>query len=285
MEQTDCRRFQWCTWKKNHNRTDDPLGADADKLTKRNHVQHMWDEGVVTKKATCKNTGEKTYTCTVCKETKTETIAKTNDHKYTWKTTAKATVFAPAKQQGKCSVCGKTVTKNYGKKLTATIRLNATSIRLQQRRSTNKIKVTMANGDSVKSWTSNNRRIATVNNKGVITAGRQNGTAKITVTLKSGKKASLNVKVQSTKVITTSISGLRSRGNSEARTETDPETSNQSDHFPGRNYLCLFQQECSSCKPQRCHYSTGKRSHKDYSKIRKEILYNQSNRKIIDVVM
>ena len=137
----------------------------------------------------------------------------------------------------------------------------------------------MANGDSVKSWTSNNRRIATVNNKGVITAGRQNGTAKITVTLKSGKKASLNVKVQSTKVITTSISGLRSRETLKRG------TSNQSDHFPGRNYLCLFQQECSSCKPQRCHYSTGKRSHKDYSKIRKEILYNQSNRKIIDVVM
>lgn len=202
---------QWCTWKQNHNRTDDPLGADADKLTKRNHVQHMWDGGVVTKKATCKNTGEKTYTCTVCGAIKTETIAKTNDHKYTWKTTAKATVFAPAKQQGKCSVCGKTVTRNYGKKLTATIRLNATSIRLQQRRSTNKIKVTMANGDSVKSWTSSNRRIATVNNKGVITAGRQNGTAKITVTLKSGKKASLNVKVQSTRVVTTSISGLRSR--------------------------------------------------------------------------
>lgn len=204
-------KVQWCAWKKNHNRTDDPLGADADKLTKRNHVQHMWDEGIVTKKATCKNTGEKTYTCTVCKETKTETIAKTNDHKYTWKTTAKATVFAPAKQQGKCSVCGKTVTRNYGKKLTATIRLNATSIRLQQRRSTNKIKVTMANGDSVKSWTSSNRRIAAVNNKGVITAGRQNGTARITVTLKSGKRASLNVKVQSTKVVTTSISGLRSR--------------------------------------------------------------------------
>ena len=246
---TGLPKVQWCTWKKNHNRTDDPLGADADKLTKRNHVQHMWDEGVVkteptckeagvktytctvcqetkteeipktndhkydsgkvTKKATCKNTGEKTYTCTVCGATKTETIAKTNDHKYTWKTTAKATVFAPAKQQGKCSVCGKTVTRNYGKKLTATIRLNATSIRLQQRRSTNKIKVTMANGDSVKSWTSSNRRIATVNNKGVITAGRQNGTARITVTLKSGKKASLNVKVQSTKVITTSISGLK----------------------------------------------------------------------------
>lgn len=172
--------------------------------------EHTFDEGKVTKKATCKDAGEKTYTCTVCKTTKTESIAKTNDHKYTWKTIAKATVFAPAKQQGTCSVCGKKVTRNYGKKLTATVKLNATGIRLQYKHSTNKIKVKMANGDSVKSWTSSNKRIVTVNNKGVITAGTISGTAKVTVTLKSGKKASLVVKVQPTKVITTKIFGLRS---------------------------------------------------------------------------
>ena len=172
--------------------------------------EHSWDEGKVTKKATCTEDGEKTYTCTVCKTTKTESIAKTNDHKYTWKTIAKATVFAPAKQQGTCSVCGKKVTRNYGKKLTATVKLNATGIRLQYKHSTNKIKVKMANGDSVKSWTSSNKRIVTVNNKGVITAGTISGTAKVTVTLKSGKKASLVVKVQPTKVITTKIFGLRS---------------------------------------------------------------------------
>lgn len=172
--------------------------------------EHTFDEGKVTKKATCKEAGEKTYTCTVCKTTKTESIAKTNDHKYTWKTIAKATVFAPAKQQGTCSVCGKKVTRNYGKKLAATVKLNATGIRLQYKHSTNKIKVKMANGDSVKSWTSSNKRIVTVNNKGVITAGTISGTAKVTVTLKSGKKASLVVKVQPTKVITTKIFGLRS---------------------------------------------------------------------------
>ena len=172
--------------------------------------EHTFDEGKVTKKPTCAEAGEKTYTCTVCKTTKTESIAKTNDHKYTWKTIAKATVFAPAKQQGTCSVCGKKVTRNYGKKLTATVKLNATGIRLQYKHSTNKIKVTMANGDSVKSWTSSNKRIVTVNNKGVITAGTTSGTAKVTVTLKSGKKASLVVKVQPTKVITTKIFGLRS---------------------------------------------------------------------------
>ena len=48
-------------------------------------------------------------------------------------------------------------TRNYGKKLAATVKLNATGIRLQYKHSTNKIKVTMANGDSVKSWTSSNK--------------------------------------------------------------------------------------------------------------------------------
>ena len=37
---------------------------------------HKWDAGEVTKKATEKATGVKTYTCTVCKATKTETIPK-----------------------------------------------------------------------------------------------------------------------------------------------------------------------------------------------------------------
>lgn len=39
---------------------------------------HTWDAGTVTVKATCSKEGTKTYTCTKCKETKTESIAKTN---------------------------------------------------------------------------------------------------------------------------------------------------------------------------------------------------------------
>ena len=35
---------------------------------------HTWNEGVVTKEPTCTEAGVKTYTCTVCKETKTEAI-------------------------------------------------------------------------------------------------------------------------------------------------------------------------------------------------------------------
>ena len=36
---------------------------------------HSWDKGVVTKKPTSKDTGIKTYTCTICGATKTETLA------------------------------------------------------------------------------------------------------------------------------------------------------------------------------------------------------------------
>ena len=71
----------------------------------------------------------------------------------------------------------------------------------------------MANGDSVKSWKSSNKKIVTVDKNGVIKAGKKNGTAKITVTLKSGKKATLDVKVQTPKVKTTKIKGLESKVN------------------------------------------------------------------------
>ena len=179
----------------------------TDNTKKGGYAAHTFDAGKVTRTATCKTAGEKTYTCTVCGYQKK--VKYTADHNYVWKTISKATVFEPEKQQGRCSMCGTVVNKDNGKKLTATIKLNATSIKLQKKQTTKKIKVTMANGDSVKSWTSSNKKIATVDKKGVIKAGKKTGTARITVTLKSGKKANLKVKVQTSKVKTTKISGLK----------------------------------------------------------------------------
>lgn len=49
-----------------------------------NKAAHTWNEGVVTKGATCTEPGEKTFTCDVCKATKTEPIA-VIAHKYEWK--------------------------------------------------------------------------------------------------------------------------------------------------------------------------------------------------------
>ena len=186
----------------------------TDKKEMDGYAAHTFDKGTVTKKATYKATGVKTYTCTVCGYKKTATIAKLKctKHTYVWKTTTKATVFAPAKQTQVCSKCGyKGKTRNYGKKLTPTLKLNTTKFTLKVKQSTSKVRVTgLANGDSVKSWTSSNKSVAAVNSKGVITAGSKAGTAKITVTLKSGKKGYITVTVQKATVKTVKITGVKS---------------------------------------------------------------------------
>ena len=71
------------------------------------HTEHKWDEGVVTKEATCTEAGEKTYTCTVCNETKTEKIEATG-HKYSteWTIDKEATCTEPGSKSHHCTVCG-----------------------------------------------------------------------------------------------------------------------------------------------------------------------------------
>ena len=72
-------------------------------------VNHTWNSGSVTKAATCKEEGVKTYTCTACKATKTETIAKTNNHTWgNWNTTKQPTCTTPGTATKTCSTCGKT---------------------------------------------------------------------------------------------------------------------------------------------------------------------------------
>lgn len=175
--------------------------------------QHSYDAGTITKQATYTAAGEKVYTCTVCGATRTEVIPMlTHDHNFTWTVISKATVFAPEKQEGICSICGAKQSRDNGSKLTATMKLNVTSIKLQKKQTTTKVKATgLANGDSVKSWTSSNKKIVTVDKNGKIKAGKKTGSAKITITLKSGKKATLKVKVQSAKVKTTKITGLKTK--------------------------------------------------------------------------
>ena len=142
----------------------------------------------------------------------TKTTTKTNKTT-TNKTTTKATVFKPAVQTKVCSKCGyKTkTTRPYGKKLTPTLKLNATKITLKVNQSTSRVKVTgLANGDAVKAWGTTNKKIVTVSSKGVINAGKTAGTAKVSVTLKSGKKAYITVTVQKSTVKTTKITGVKS---------------------------------------------------------------------------
>ena len=66
---------------------------------------HKWNEGTVTKEATCTEAGEKTYTCDVCGETKTEAIPATG-HKGEWVVVKEATETETGLKKLVCTVCG-----------------------------------------------------------------------------------------------------------------------------------------------------------------------------------
>ena len=66
---------------------------------------HTWDAGVVTKEATCTEAGVKTYTCTVCKETKTEAINATGHTPVDVAEKPATCTEAGHKAGTKCSVC------------------------------------------------------------------------------------------------------------------------------------------------------------------------------------
>ena len=70
------------------------------------HTEHKWDEGVVTKEATCTEAGEKTYTCTVCNATRTEKIEAAG-HKYSteWTIDKEATCTESGSKSHHCTVC------------------------------------------------------------------------------------------------------------------------------------------------------------------------------------
>ncbi|HIR13949.1 MAG TPA: Ig-like domain-containing protein [Candidatus Choladousia intestinavium] len=173
-------------------------------------LSHSWDGGSVTAQPTCVKNGTRTYTCRTCGAKRTETVSVTGQHRYgVYRTTKEPTVTSEGTETRSCSVCGKQESRKIAK-LTPTIKLTAKKITLKVKQSTTKIKVSgLAKGDSVASWTSSNSRIVKVAKKsGKIVAQNRTGRAVLTVTLKSGLKAKVNVTVQKQTVKTTKISGI-----------------------------------------------------------------------------
>ena len=196
--------------------TGDTYCTDCGELIKKGSAtekaNHNW-EVTSEEKATCEKDGSKTYTCADCKETKTETIPATG-HKFgDWQTVTTQSVFTGGVQKRICSICGKEETRNMGNQLKATIKTNASSLKLKRKQATKKFVVSgLAAGDSVKSWTSSNQKIVKVfgsrNGACTIKAGNKTGKAKITITLVSGLKKTINVTVQKNAVACTSIKNV-----------------------------------------------------------------------------
>lgn len=177
--------------------------------------EHSWTSEVTTE-PTCTKEGVLTYTCSSCEGTRTEPIKATGVHRWSdWKTTKAATVFEAEQQTRTCSSCDKTETQTVGTALKAKASVNTSTVKLKVNKSTSGLKVTgLANGDSVKKWKSSNTKIFTVSGKADGTCkltAKKKGTAKLEITMASGLKKTVTVKVQSGTVATTKISGLTSK--------------------------------------------------------------------------
>ena len=132
-------------------------------------------------------------------------------HKWSsWKVTTAATVLKTGKKQRTCSYCKKKVTASIAR-LKPTLKLSMTSVILKKGQTTTAFKVTgLAKGDKVKSYRSSNTKIASVDSRGKI-KGIRIGSTRITVTLASGKKATVKVKVQKNAVATQKLTVSPSR--------------------------------------------------------------------------
>lgn len=72
---------------------------------------HTWNSGEITKEPTCQETGIKTYTCTKCKETRDEVLEKVDHNWGPYEVTKEVTCTEKGVKTSKCSYCGQTQTK------------------------------------------------------------------------------------------------------------------------------------------------------------------------------
>lgn len=182
--------------------------TDENKLSATGHT---WSEDyVVDKAATCTEAGEKSKHCTVCGAKEDVQVIPVLGHKFSaWKVTTGATVFNAEKQERTCESCGVKENRTNGTALKATVSVNASNVKLKVKQSTTGLKVTgLAKGDSVKTWRSTNTKIFTVkgnaNGTCKLTA-KKAGTAKLQITLASGLKKNVTIKVQKSVVKTTKV--------------------------------------------------------------------------------
>lgn len=160
-------------------------------------IEHTWSEWEITDFPTCSEPGEQSRECLDCQVSESEVIPATGEHDWDdWEITKNATIKKTGTAERYCMECDTVQTKSI-QKLTPFVKLSPKTLSLKVAQ-TKKLSPSYARGDSVKRWKSSNKKVVSVSTSGKVTA-KKKGSAKITVTMKSGKQAVCTVKVSSSK--------------------------------------------------------------------------------------
>lgn len=159
-------------------------------------ISHTWSDWLIYSESTCSYEGEKSRHCNRCYTEEVVKIPKdSKKHSWSdWYYTKKPTALKKGEKERECYDCS-LVEKKICSKLKAKLTLKDKKKTLKVgKKYTIKIKY-LTYGDKIKSFKSNNKKVATVTQNGKVTA-KKKGTAIITVTMKSGCKAKIKIIVK-----------------------------------------------------------------------------------------
>ena len=175
-------------------------------ITKIPALGHNYGEWSITKEATCTDKGIHTKVCMRCPDEVSEEIPALGHSAGDWEVEKAPTIFTKGVEVKKCERCDIVLEKRDIKKKKAKVKLNAKSTTMQVNKTSTALKVkSSSRGDTVRKWTSLNKKVAAVDKKtGKITA-KSVGYTYITVTMKSGVSAKCKVIVQENAVATKKV--------------------------------------------------------------------------------
>ena len=161
---------------------------------------HLWSNWEVWTEANCLNKGQESRYCYNCYQREYKDIP-VDDIKHDWSSwstlwdeSIEPTIFKSGKQTRHCYTCSKVEIKKIPK-LKATVSISCKSKTLKVGENL-KLKIKKRTyPDVLKSWTTDNKKVATVNKKGKVSAVKK-GKATITLKMKSGCTATCKVTVK-----------------------------------------------------------------------------------------
>lgn len=148
---------------------------------------HDFDSGTETRKASCISEGIKTFKCSKCNVLRTETIPKTGHSFSDWSIIKEPTALDEGEEETTCAGCGEKETRSV-KKLSASVELGKKKIRISSGKSVTLRVKNKTHGDFVSSWRTSDKKVISLKgaSEKCVIKALKRGRATVTLEMESG---------------------------------------------------------------------------------------------------